>query len=122
MKVVRNYRCDAGHEWIVARNAEEGEKAGDDICPAGHSAVTCRVEQPVEDVQILLVPAARIVDAVKGQRVLDGRYYISILDKAGSELLASKDHFAWDEVLKLAGLFQGKSVEQARRWWERKKL
>jgi len=121
MKIFRNYMCDDNHHWLICRDESEGELAGDNICPYGHAAVTCRIEYPVDDVQVLLSPAARIVDNVKAQRTLDDRYYISLLDKRGVELSFSKEHYSWDEVVKLAFLFKGKSIEAALLWWRRKK-
>jgi hypothetical protein len=77
------------------------------------------VEFPVEDFQILISPAARIVDPLREQRTLDGRYYLSLLDKTGTEVRASKTHYDWDAVVRLATFFKGKSVEQALIWWAR---
>jgi hypothetical protein len=85
-------------------------------------AVTCRVEYPVEDVQILISPAARVVDPEKGQRTLNDRFYVSLLDRTGAEILASRESFDWGEAVKLASFFKGKSVEQARIWWDRRNL
>jgi hypothetical protein len=100
----------------------EEELPGDQVCPQGHPAVTCRVEYPVDDVQVLISPAARVVDAEKGQRTLNDRFYLSLLDKTGAEVLSSREHFDWDEALKLATFFKGKSIEQARSWWTRRSL
>ena len=122
MRVVRRYRCDEGHEWFVRRQDKEEELPADQVCPQGHIAVTCRVEYPVEDVQVLISPAARIVDAERGQSTLNNRFYISLLDRAGAEILSSREHFDWDEAIKLASFFKGKSVEQARSWWARRSL
>lgn len=121
MKVFRRYRCDEGHEWLIGRNENEPELPEDQTCPDGHAAVTCRIECPVDDVQVLLSPAARIVDDVKGQRILNDRYLLSLLDRTGAELCSSRDNYSWDEVVKLAFLFKGKSVEDALTWWGRRK-
>lgn len=121
MKVFRSYCCEEGHEWLIGRNERELELPEDQICPRGHAAVTCRIERPVDDVHVLLSPAARIVDDVKGQRILNDRYLLSLLDKAGAELCSSQENYSWDEVVKLAFLFKGKSVEDALRWWARRK-
>jgi len=122
MKIVRRYRCDEGHEWFVQRRDTEEESPADQMCPHGHVAVTCRVEYPVDDVQVLISPAARVVDPEKGQRTLNDRFYLSLLDKAGAEVCYSREHFEWEEALKLASFFKGKSVEQARSWWMRRNL
>lgn len=121
MRVFRHYRCDQGHDWLIRRDENEPERPEDQLCQEGHAAVTCRIEKPVDDVQVLLSPAARIVDDVKGQRILNDRYLLSLLDKTGAELCSSQENYSWDEVVKLALLFKGKSVEDALRWWSRRK-
>jgi hypothetical protein len=120
MRVFRSYHCDLGHRWIVERQDYEAEQHADSICPEGHPAITCQVEFPVEDFQVLISPAARVADQRKEQRILDGRYYLSLLDKTGTEVRASKMHYDWDAVVKLATFFKGKSVEQALIWWARR--
>lgn len=122
MRVFRSYRCDQGHHWIVQREDGEGEHPSDTVCPEGHPAITCRVEFPVDDVQILISPAARIVNEVKGQRILDGRYYLSLLDKTGKEVCTSKEHYDWDTVVKLAAFFRKRSIEMALSWWAKRGL
>src|SRR5579872_1805842 len=102
MRVFRSYRCDNGHHWQVQRQASEDVRTSDAICPDGHPAITCRTELPVGDVQILISPAARVVDEVRGQRILDGRYYLSLLDNIGQEVCSSKQHYDWDTAVKLA--------------------
>ena len=122
MKIFRRYRCEAEHEWVVQREDTEGELSSDSICPEGHAAVTCRIELPVDDVQVLISPAARIVDRLREQRILDGRYYLSLLDKTGSALCFTKESYEWDAVVKLAAFFRGKSVQHALEWWRKRDL
>ena len=122
MRVFRHYHCDYGHQWTVQRQHTEDEQASDLICPEGHPAITDRVELPVDDVQILISPAARVVDQLKRQRILDGRYYLSLLDKNGKELCASKEHYDWDAVVKLSAFFTDKAIEQALAWWAKRNL
>src|SRR5262245_27707808 len=78
MRIFRHYSCDYGHQWVVQRGDYDNEQPSDLICPEGHPAITGRVEFPVDDVQILISPAARVVDQPTQQRVLDGRYYLSL--------------------------------------------
>ena len=106
MRVFRSYQCDEGHHWIVQRQDNENEQPSDAICPEGHPAVTCRIEPSVDDVQILISPAARLVDQAKGQRILDGRYYLSLLDKSGAEICVFKEHYDWDAIVELAAFLQ----------------
>src|SRR3954467_4069089 len=98
MKVFRSYRCEEGHTWIVQRHDDEGEQRLDGVCPQGHPAITCQVEYPVDDVQILISPAARVLDARTEMRTLDGRYYISLLDSSGKQICASRQHYDWDQA------------------------
>jgi hypothetical protein len=122
MRVFRRYHCDYGHQWTVQRLHTEDEQASDLICSEGHPAITDRVELPVDDVQILISPAARVVDQLKRQRILDGQYYLSLLDKNGKELCASKEHYDWDAVVKLSAFFTDKAIEQALAWWAKRNL
>jgi hypothetical protein len=122
VRVVCNYRCDEGHAWSVTTQESGMELPSKLFCPHGHAPVTCSVEYPVEDVQILISPAARIVDSAKGQRVLDGRFHLSLLDRAGATVVTSRDHFDWDAVVKLAAFFRVKSLEQAQSWWLKRNL
>jgi hypothetical protein len=73
MRIFCHYHCDCGHQWTVQRQHTEDEQPSDLICPEGHPAITGRVELPVDDVQVLISPAARVVDQVKQQRILNGR-------------------------------------------------
>ena len=120
MRLFRSYQCDEGHHWVVQRQENENEQPSDTICPEGHPAITCQVEPPVDDVQILISPAARVVDPLRAQRVLDGRYYLSLLDGSGREICASKEHYDWDAVVKLAAFFRKRSVEFALAWWKKR--
>jgi hypothetical protein len=121
MQVFRVYRCDFGHEWVIHKGESVPEDERDVVCPEGHEAVTCHAEYPADEVQVLIRPAARIVDPVRQQRVLDGRYWLVLLDRSGAEIESSLDHYSWDDVVSLARLFRGKPAEDARRWWARKK-
>jgi hypothetical protein len=122
MRIFRTYQCDEGHHWIVQRQDTENAQPSDSICPDGHPAVTCRVESPVDDVQILISPAARVTDRLTGQRILDGRYYLSLLDKDGREICMSKEHYDWDTIVKLAAFFRKKAIDFALAWWKKRDL
>jgi hypothetical protein len=119
MRVYRRYRCDFGHEWTLPRQDDEPERKEDTYCPEGHEAVTCKEEQPADEVQVLLRPAARIVDRVKGQVALSGRYWLLLLDRFDKTLCVSSRDYSWDEAVRLAGLFKGKDHVQAMEWWSR---
>lgn len=85
--------------------------------PEGHEAVTCNEELPADEVQVLLRPAARIVDRVTGALTYAGRYCVVLLDREDRELCASTQHYSWDEAVALAGHFKGKDTTRAIERW-----
>jgi hypothetical protein len=120
MRIFRVYRCDFGHQWTVMCQQGDPEEAEDTCCPEGHEAVTCNEELPADEVQVLLRPAARIVDRVTEKVWLTGRYFLVLFDRTDRELCVSKEHYTWDQAIKLAGLFKGKPESRALAWWKRK--
>ena len=120
MDVYRTYRCDFGHKWSVRRSKTQGERPEDTRCPEGHEAITCQVEEPADEVQILIQPAARIVDPVKRQVVEQNKFRLVLLDRTGAELRRSSETYSWDEVIKMSALFRGKTAEHATKWWDRR--
>lgn len=83
--------------------------------------MTCEVELPVDEVQVLISPAARL-GKMKKHRVCDGFYYLALLDRTGKELCSSAESYEWEKVIKLASYFKGKSVEHALEWWRKRRL
>jgi hypothetical protein len=120
MRVYRRYRCEHGHEWTVTTKQDIPEGTPQTYCPEGHKAITCNEELPADEVQVLLRPAARIVDPVIGKLWLTGRYYLVLLDRADQELCVSREHYTWDELIRLASQFRGKSETVAMDWWNRR--
>lgn len=120
MRVYRRYHCDFGHEWTVVTRTDAPEAAADVVCPHGHEAVTCNEALPADEVQVLLRPAARIVDRVTGLVRHEGRYYVVLLDRGDQELCVSNEHYPWDDAIKLAAQFRGKDAQRALAWWRRK--
>lgn len=122
MRAYRRYRCDKGHEWTVLTEQDKAEVASEVVCAEGHEAVTCNEELPADEVQLLIRPAARIVDRVTGAVSNSGRYYLALFDSSDRELCSSSEHFTWDEAVKLAWFFKGKNASRALEWWRRKAL
>lgn len=120
MRVYRQYCCDYGHRWEVERESGDPERPDDTRCAEGHEAVTCNEAEPTDEVQVLLRPAARVVDRVKGQRALDDRYWLVLLSREGQELRKSSKHYAWDEAVSIGKLFRGKDPTRAMEWWARR--
>ena len=109
--------------FLVAWIADEGapERLEDTVCPKGHEAVTCRIELPADEVQVLMKPAARVADRVTKEVVDSGLYWLVLLDRGGQELLRSTKKYSWEGVVALAGLFRGKDPDTAKKWWDRKR-
>jgi hypothetical protein len=121
MEVLRRYRCDHGHEWRVVVHEGDPEFPEHTRCPEGHEAVTCVEERPADEVQILIRPAARIVDSVTGQLADDGKYRFILLDRDGGTVEQSSNLYTWEEAVALGRLFRGKTVERAREWWGKRR-
>ena len=120
MRVYRTYRCDFGHRWGVAGQTDVPESARDAVCADGHEAVTCQEEFPADEIQVLLRPAARVVDRVTGQVRDGGKYFLVLLDHADQELRTSRERYTWDEVVQLALRFRGKDRKRALDAWDLK--
>jgi hypothetical protein len=122
MRVFRQYMCDFGHQWTIERREGEEVPPSDEVCPEGHEAITCTVKVPVDHVQILISPAATGLANGLDLRNPHGRYYLSLFDREGRELCATKQHFNWDAVTKLATFFRDKTPEHALAWWAKRNL
>jgi hypothetical protein len=119
-RVYRNYRCDHGHDWEVERDSDEPEHDEDAQCAFGHEAVTRTDQIPVDEIQVLIRPAARIVDSITGQVGLEGRYWVVLLDPSDGELRRSSRHYVWEEAVQLARVVRGKDERSAVEWWDEK--
>src|SRR5688572_26726715 len=106
MRVHRLYHCDFGHHWTVVSQQGTPEKAEDRFCLEGHEAVTCNEQLPADRVQLLLRPAARIVDRVRGTIWYGERYYVALFDRADRELRTSEKQYTWEEAIALAAVFK----------------
>lgn len=122
MDIYRRYRCDFGHEWIVRKTETEPETPSETMCIEGHEAVTCEIEVPVDEVQVVIRPAGRIVDEATGQRILDHLYWLVLLDRQGVEVKISSETYSWDEAAKKGRVFRGKSNSKACDLWDKLKL
>lgn len=121
MQIYFRYMCDFGHQWVLRREDGMPEDPKDLKCIEGHEAVTRQREFPADEVQILISPAKRIVDVIKNQTIHDHQYWIALLDSYGIEISRSESMYSWDETVSIGGLFRGKSLQEAQKWWSRKK-
>jgi hypothetical protein len=116
------YCCEYGHTWTTATDGNEPEDSAGRVCEEGHDYITCRIELPVDDVQILVSPAARVIDKCTGQKTLNGHYYLSLLDRDGNVICTTRDHHEWEKMLSFVSFFRDKSVESALSWWKKRDL
>jgi hypothetical protein len=79
-----------------------------------------RVERPTDEVQILIRPAARVVDPVRNRVVDSGCYTLVLLNVEGNELRESSSLLSWEKAVATARLFSGEQVAEALKWWDRK--
>lgn len=117
MRVYRKYTCESWHDWVICRQDTDPELPQDTLCPYGHEAVTRRDEPPADEVQLLLRPAARIIDSVTGRLGLEKRYWLVLLDREDAEIAVSKQHYTWDEVVQLAMRYRGLDKARALERW-----
>jgi hypothetical protein len=120
MRVYREYRCEWGHGWKVHCRKDDPELPEHILCPEGHEPITCCEQEAADEVQVLIRPASRIVDRTNGRVAHSGSYFLVLLDREDQEIRCSVQCYSWDEAIQLAGLYKGKTVEQALLWWERK--
>ena len=116
------YQCDLGHEWTVSARQGALERVEDTFCAEGHEAVTCREEPPADRVQLLLRPAARIIDSVTGRVRFADRYVVVLLSRDDAELCSSEKQYAWDDAVALAALFKECDERQAVELWKERAL
>jgi hypothetical protein len=63
-----------------------------------------------------------LTDNFSGNRILNGRYCLSLLDREGGEVCRTVEHYEWPEVIGLSSFFREKSVEMALSWWKKRGL
>ncbi|MGL6345118.1 MAG: hypothetical protein ACRC80_38945 [Waterburya sp.] len=112
--------CDYGHQWSLFVDDDEPEKEEHSLCPEGHQAVICKNLPVVDDIQITFRPAGRIVDQVKNQISLRGKYYIVISDISETWKKKSQKAYSWKEAIEIATNFDKRSVDWALKYWQRK--
>lgn len=118
------YRCDFGHPgaaWEVA-GRDAAPPIEDPRCCDGHEAVNEACYLPADEVQVLLRPVAW-VSKQDGNAAISGgarTYKLVLLDRADCELLESAADYGWDEAVKIAQRFRGKTSKEATKWWSLK--
>ena len=120
MKEYRYYMCDYGHQWTLFMDDSQPEKENHSLCPDGHQAVVYKKLPVINDIQITFRPAGRIVDIVKNQISLRGKYYVVISDISETREKVSQKAYSWKEAVEIATNFDKRSVDWALKYWQRK--
>lgn len=116
------YHTEEGEIWEILKDVSEQENDSDSISQSGNYAVLRKEMVAADIVQVTLVPAARIVDDVKGQIGRQKEFYIR-LDLLNEDWFSlSTRSFEKDEALKLVSYFAGMNKTQSERIWRAKKL
>ncbi len=116
------YHTEEGEIWEILKDVSEQENDSDSISQSGNYAVLRKEMVAADIVQVTLVPAARIVDDVKGQIGRQKEFYIRLdLLNEGWFSLSTRS-FEKDEALKLVSYFAGMNKTQSERIWRAKKL
>ena len=102
--------CDFGHHWTLFVDVQIAEKKDDGLCPVcveSTEAVMLKKCPVANEVQITIRPASRIVDRVKQQIALRGKYYIIISDISESWHKVSEKTYSWNETMEIIRNFAG---------------
>jgi hypothetical protein len=115
------FRCEQNHSWEVLDDEDLAEPNQDWIaCPScDGDAVTAACQPAADRVSVTLLPAARVVDEVKGQVGDDSMYYLQISPRDGSRSVRSAVAHEWGEAVAKAGLLRGRSWTEALARWDR---
>lgn len=111
MRVYFELSCDFGHQWggFLDEDAEVPE-----VCPEGHEAVTLKKMPPVDQVQVTIRPAGRLVDPVKGQYAFENKVQVIVSDMQGSWEYRSQQFYSWREAEAVARMFEKRSLAQSK--------
>ena len=117
------YFSENGDLWQLFVEDDYQETQADTLAHNGNEAVT-RTEMPaIDKVQVTIIPAARIVDKVKGQVAREKLFHLKLSLINGDDWFAiSQQAFSKEEILQYASLFVGLNKFQAERVWKSKKL
>jgi hypothetical protein len=117
------YHSEEGEIWEILKDVSDSSENGHDLVSQYGNHAVLRKEMATTDfVQVTLVPAARIVDDVKGQIGREKEFYIR-LDLLNEDWFSfSNRSFEKEEALKLSSYFVGMTKKQAERIWKAKKL
>ena len=117
------YFSENGDLWQLFVEDDYQERQADTLAHNGNEAVTRREMPAIDKVQVTIIPAARIVDKVKGQVAGEKLFHLKLSIINGDDWFAiSQQAFSKEEILQYASLFVGLNKFQAERVWKSKKL
>ena len=117
------YFSENGDLWQLFVEDDYQETQADTLAHNGNEAVTRREMPAIDKVQVTIIPAARIVDKVKGQVAGEKLFHLKLSLINGDDWFAiSQQAFSKEEILQYASLFVGLNKFQAERVWKSKKL
>ena len=117
------YFSENGDLWQLFVEDDYQETQADTLAHNGNEAVTRREMPTIDKVQVTIIPAARIVDKVKGQVAKEKLFHLKLTLINGDNWFAiSQQAFSKEEILQYASLFVGLNKFQAERVWKSKKL
>lgn len=116
MRVYWHYGCDLAHHWVVERDDDLEPEASEKICSEGHPAVTESRYPAVDQVEIRLRPAGRIVNPQRSrtrQTLHENKYFLVLSTVGGRDETVSEKVYDWRTVLGLMERFQGRPVAES---------
>ena len=117
------YFSENGDLWQLFVEDDYQETQADTLAHNGNEAVTRREMPAIDKVQVTIIPAARIVNKVKGQVAKEKLFHLKLSLINGDNWFAiSQQAFSKEEILQYASLFVGLNKFQAERVWKSKKL
>ena len=117
------YFSENGDLWQLFVEDDYQETQADTLAHNSNEAVTRREMPAIDKVQVTIIPAARIVDKVKGQVAGEKLFHLKLSIINGDDWFAiSQQAFSKEEILQYASLFVGLNKFQAERVWKSKKL
>lgn len=108
MKIYLSLACDFGHSWGGFLD-EEAEVP--DVCPEGHEVVTRSKMPPIDQVQITIRPAGRLVH---GRPVGENKVQVIVSDIQGTWEYRSQQLYSWREAEAVVRRFEKRSLAQAK--------
>ena len=111
MKVYWTLSCDFGHTWS-GYCADEAELPAH--CPKGHEAVQVSRHEPIDQVQVSIRPAGRIVDPVTMQTAHERKVTIVVSNLQETWAHMIQGLYSWREAENILRKFEGVTEARAK--------